>query len=384
MFVTITNTPRDYAWGSTTAISGLLGSEPSGGPEAELWLGSHPGSPSRVVDPSLTAGHETLAGWVDLPFLLKVLAAASPLSLQAHPTPEQAQEGFARENAAGIPLDAPHRNYRDASAKPELIVAVTDGFEALCGFREPAAAREVFELIAHRGEGPAFEPLLARLRGPDPIRTTFAWFLAHEHGELAVLDNLCTAAAEAEGTDHDRDEFAVVRRLAAHYPGDPGIAVSVLLNHVRLAAGEALFLPAGNIHAYLSGLGIELMASSDNVLRGGLTPKHVDLDELMSVLDFTALPVPHLVADTATPGVALYAPAGEHLALARVTGPASLRPDGDAIILALGGELVVTGQVSSTTLARGESVLVTPEEGALRFEGAGDAVVAASGIDTAV
>lgn len=379
MFLPITNTPRPYAWGSPSAISGLLGATPTGGPEAELWLGSHPGSSARILDPSSADGHHELAGWIDLPFLLKVLAAASPLSLQAHPTTEQAREGFARENAAGIPLDAPNRNYRDDSAKPELIVAVTDGFEALCGFRDPRAAREVFELIAHRGEGPAFQPLLARLAGPDPMRAAFEWFAAAEHGELAVLDNLCTAAAEAEGTDHDRSEFAVVRRLAAQYPGDPGIAVSVLLNYVRLAAGEALFLPAGNIHAYLSGLGIELMASSDNVLRGGLTPKHVDVAELMSVLDFSPLPVSYLPAEQIG-GAQVYAPASAPLALAHITGAATLRPDGPAILLSVGGTTTVTGALTSTTVRRGESVLITDDEGALTFSGDGEGYLAASGL----
>ncbi len=379
MFVSISNTPRDYAWGSTTAIASYLGTTPSGRPEAELWLGSHPGSPSRVADPTQTGGHESLAGWLDLPFLLKVLAAASPLSLQAHPTTEQAIAGFERENSAGVPLDAPNRNYRDASAKPELIVAVEDGFEALCGFREPEAAREVFTLIAHRGEGPAFEPLLQRLNGPEPMRAAFEWFVAAEHGELAVLDNLCIAAAEAEGTDHDRDEFAVVRTLAAEYRGDPGIAISVLLNHVRLSAGEALYLPAGNIHAYLRGIGIELMASSDNVLRGGLTPKHVDVAELMSVLDFGSMPVPYLHPDR-QPGLDLYRPEEAPLALARVTGPVELQPDGPAIVLCANGPVTVTGSLASQVLGRGESTLVTADEGALRFDGTGDVWVAAAGL----
>jgi len=379
MFVRISNTPRDYAWGSATAIASFLGTPASGRPEAELWLGSHPGSPSRVVDPSLTGGHETLAGWLDLPYLLKVLAAASPLSLQAHPTKEQAIVGFERENAAGVPLDAPHRNYRDASAKPEIIVALEDGFEALCGFREPEAAREVFTLIAHRGEGPAFEPLLHRLNGPDPLRSAFEWIAAVEHGELAVLDNLCIAAAEAQGTDHDRDEFAVVRTLAARYPGDPGIAVSVLLNHVRLSAGEALFLPSGNIHAYLQGVGIELMASSDNVLRGGLTPKHVDVAELMSVLDFSSMPVPYLHPERSA-GLELYRPDGVSLALARVTGPVALLPDGPAIVLCAEGPVAVRGSLGSEVLGRGESALVTAEEGLLQFEGTGDVWVAAAAL----
>lgn len=378
MFIRIDNTPREYAWGSPTAIADLLGRSPSGRPEAELWLGSHAGSPSVIVDPAQAAGATTLADRTDLPFLLKVLAARSPLSLQAHPTPEQAADGFARENAAGIPLDAPHRNYRDASAKPELIVALTDGFEALCGFRDIAAAREVFALIAHGGEGPAFEPLFRRLDGPDPIRATFEWFVAHEHGELAVLDNLCTAAARAEGTDHDRDEFGVVRRLAEHFPGDPGIAVSVLLNHVRLAAGEALYLPAGNIHAYLVGLGIELMVSSDNVLRGGLTPKHVDVPELLSVLDFAALPVPYLRPDSLAQGALVYRPSGERLALARLSS-GTLTPHDEAIALCLSGEVTIAGTQSTVRLARGQAVLVTTQEGPITIGGPGDLVVASTG-----
>jgi mannose-6-phosphate isomerase len=382
MFVGISNTPRDYAWGSTTAIAELLGRPATGRPEAELWLGSHAGSPSRVDDPTLTGGHTELAGWIELPFLLKVLAAASPLSLQAHPTTEQAELGFARENAAGLAVDAPNRNYRDASAKPELIVALVDGFEALCGFREPELALEVFTLIAHRGEGPAFEPLLRCLTGADPMRAAFEWFMSTEHGEPAVLDNLCTAAAEAEGTDHDRPDFALVRMLAAQYPGDPGIGVSMLLNHVSLSAGEAIYLPAGNIHAYLSGLGIELMAASDNVLRGGLTPKHVDVPELMSILDFTSVPVPYLRPDAA-PGLQLYRPDGVALALARVSGDAALATDGASIVLCVGDSATITGLAGSVTLARGEAVLATADEGTLRFTATDDAFVAAAGLAAA-
>jgi len=379
MFIRITNTTRDYGWGSATAIAGLMGRPASGRPEAELWLGSHPGSPSTVVDSTQTGGHETLEGWIDLPFLLKILAAASPLSLQAHPTADQAQAGFARENEAGIPIDAPHRNYRDSSAKPELIVALVDGFEALCGFRDAAAAREIFELIAHRGEGPAFQPLLERLSGADPVRSTFEWLVAHERGELAVLDNLCSAAADAEGTDHDRDEFAVVRRLAEHYPGDAGIAVSVLLNHVRLDAGEALFLPAGNIHCYLTGVGVELMGPSDNVLRGGLTPKHVDVAELLRVLDFTPGPVPYL--HPAPSGcAAIYRPQGADIALARLAGgQARLTLGGPAIVLCDGSGLRVDGADSSTELARGEAILVT-DESELTLSG-GSGFAAASALD---
>ena len=158
MFVQIANTPRPYAWGSTSAIADLLGTTPSGEPEAELWLGAHPGSPSRIVDPAEAEDSATLLDWIakdptktlgaaadagQLPFLLKVLAASSALSLQAHPTPEQAREGFERENALGIPLDAPNRNYKDAFAKPEMIFALSETFDALCGFRSLDETREI-------------------------------------------------------------------------------------------------------------------------------------------------------------------------------------------------------------------------------------------------
>ncbi|MFW8745167.1 type I phosphomannose isomerase catalytic subunit, partial [Mesorhizobium japonicum] len=171
MFTEITNTPRDYAWGSTTAIARLLGRAPSGRPEAELWLGAHPGSPSRLV------GREgTLLDVVDgrLPFLLKVLAAEQPLSLQAHPTPVQAEEGFAREEAAGIPIDAPERNYKDAFHKPELIYALSDPFRALCGFRPVEETRTVLLPVA--GD-PRIAPLLDRLRTDADLRPVVEWLI---------------------------------------------------------------------------------------------------------------------------------------------------------------------------------------------------------------
>lgn len=401
MFVEITNDPRPYAWGSDAAIADLLGRERSGGPEAELWLGAHPGSPSRIVDPRATGGSADLAEWVArdpgavlgegsdgrLPFLLKLLAAASPLSLQAHPNPEQARAGFAREEALGVPHDAPTRSYRDDSAKPELIVALRDGFDALCGFRDPAAARELFAAIADgaaakggRAEAAAFEPLLARLDGTDPLRNAFEWL----SGEgSALVHAVCTVAERAKGTAADRVEFETVRSLAAEYPGDPGIAISLLLNRVRLAAGEALFLPAGNIHAYLGGLGVELMSSSDNVLRGGLTPKHVDVAELMSVLVFEPLPVPYLVPSSPAAGLSVFDPEGVELALARLTGEAveaTLRPVGAAILLCTAGAFTVSGAGAERAIERGQSLLATPEEGALTLSGTGDLFVASSAL----
>jgi mannose-6-phosphate isomerase len=377
MFVGITNTPRDYAWGAPGAISELLGAEPTSTPEAELWLGAHPGSPSRVV-----GSDDTLIDVVDgrLPFLLKVLAAGSPLSLQAHPTSEQAAAGFARENAAGIPLDAPHRNYKDASAKPELIYALSDTFDALCGFRQVAAVRatigRLIELDSDSST-PHAAPLygwLKRMGGDDSLRDVFEWLIARGEGVDVLVARVVELARE------NMAEFANVVTLAEAYPGDPGIVISLMLHNVTLTRGEGLFLPAGNIHAYLRGVGIELMVSSDNVLRGGLTPKHVDIAELMSVLDFSPVPVPYLRSVT-TKGAELFAPSGTPLTLAHVTGESTLRPTGPAVVLCVAGEFAVRGQVSSIRLTRGQAALVTAEEGSLALEGQGDLFVASTAIE---
>ena len=369
MFVEITNTPRDYAWGSVTAISELLGTAPSGSPEAELWLGAHPGSPARVV-----GDDRTLLDVVDgrLPFLLKVLAAAGPLSLQAHPTMQQAAEGFARENAAGVPLDAAHRNYKDAFHKPELIYALSDPFRALCGFRPVAETRAA---LAAAGDDARLAPLLSRLADDASLESVFAWLIAGGDEVATVVDAVVDASATAEGLSWD-----TVRTLAAHYPGDPGIVISLLLHTVSLKPGEVLYLPAGNIHAYLEGLGIELMASSDNVMRGGLTPKHIDVPELLTVLDFTPGPVPYLAPVELADGVREFRPDVPDFVLTAVaSGSAasglSLPIAGPAIVLCTAGSLAIEG---GPTLARGQAVYAEGEA-ALRLRGDGAAFVATVG-----
>ena len=359
MFVGITNTPRDYAWGSATAIADLLGTTPSGGPEAELWLGTHPGSPSQTADGALS-------DIATLPFLLKVLAAGSPLSLQAHPTIAQARAGFAAENAAGVPLDAATRNYKDELHKPEIIFALTP-FRALCGFRPASETAASLERLI--GVAPGNAPLngwLDRLGSDDDIRDCFEWLISRGPGVSDVVAALVSAASLVEGA-----HYTLIAELAAAYPGDPGIAISLMLNLAELSPGEVLFLPAGNIHAYIEGLGIELMAASDNVLRGGLTPKHVDVAELLAVLDFTPLPVPYLraISDTAT--VDVFRPNVRDFELAHVTGDALLPLAADAIVLCTAGSFSLNGQA----VARGESFFVTGEP-ALDIRGHGELFVA--------
>jgi mannose-6-phosphate isomerase len=419
MFVPISNTPRDYAWGSPTAIPELLGTPVTGRPQAELWLGAHPGSPSRILDPAAAGGAEDLAAWIDadpatalgadrsgdsLPYLLKVLAAAEPLSLQAHPTLERARAGFERENAEGVPLDAPHRNYKDALHKPEVVVAISDRYEALCGFRPLAEVREIIELLvtidasqtAPRWE--LYGPIVHLLEDSETLRETdagilrsvVAWVLSGGEEVQTLVGHLVRTAekalhpAHAHMTDPYTPSLETVVALQEEYPGDPGIIISLLLNRVTLRAGEALYLPAGNIHAYLRGTGVELMAASDNVLRGGLTPKHVDVPELLEVLDFESATVPYLVPTHPAEGLSVFRPDLDDFELVRVEAhaggaPVRLEPAGPAIVICLNGTLTVRGATGQDVLVRGGSVFVTPDEGELSFSGEGVAFVAAPG-----
>ncbi|WP_374007729.1 mannose-6-phosphate isomerase, class I [Leifsonia sp. LS-T14] len=371
MFVRIGNTPRDYAWGSTTAIAGLLGTEPSGGPEAELWLGAHPGSPARVLDPALADGAADLAAWErthDLPYLLKVLAADGPLSLQAHPSPEQARAGFDRENAAGLAADSPDRNYKDPFHKPELIFALSDPFEALCGFRDPAESRAALERLAAASNGGAVLSGFARTLDGEPgavLRRATEWLLGADT-DVDLLVAEVVAAARALPDDRDAE---TVRMLDDAFPGDPGIVLALLLNRATLRPGEVLYLPAGNIHAYLRGLGIELMAASDNVLRGGLTRKRIDVPELVSVLDFSPIRATPLAPEHPAPGVEVFRPDVPDFQLSRVeigeTDSARLPLPGTAIALCTEGTVQLIGAGGSLTLARGEAAVVTADEGEL-------------------
>ncbi|MFF5403955.1 mannose-6-phosphate isomerase, class I [Streptomyces misionensis] len=286
------NTVRPYAWGSPTAIPRLLGTEPTGEPQAEMWMGAHPGAPSRTArgtlaevidaDPERELGKETVSKFGPrLPFLLKILAADAPLSLQVHPDLAQAGEGYADEERRGVPLDAPERNYKDANHKPELICALTE-FDGLCGFRPPQRTADLLAALGVDSLKPYVDLLRARPEDA-ALREVLTAILTADRAETARTVAEAAAACARLGGDH-----APYAELAHHYPGDPGVLAAMLLNHVRLQPGEALFLGAGVPHAYLSGLGVEIMANSDNVLRCGLTPKHVDVPELLRVVRFEA------------------------------------------------------------------------------------------------
>ncbi|MBT2409676.1 mannose-6-phosphate isomerase, class I [Streptomyces sp. ISL-12] len=286
----LVNTVRPYAWGSTTAIPALLGTEPTGEPQAEMWMGAHPGAPSRTgrgtLDEVIAAAPERELGSASvarfgprLPFLLKILAAGAPLSLQVHPDLEQARAGYDDEERRGIPADAPHRNYKDANHKPELICALTE-FDGLCGFRAPEEAAALLDGLGV----PSLKPYADLLRAhPEDaaLREVLTAVLTADPAEMSrTVTETAAACARLGGA------YAPYAGIAHHYPGDPGVLAALLLNHVRLQPGEALYLGAGVPHAYLDGLGVEIMANSDNVLRCGLTPKHIDVPELLRIVRF--------------------------------------------------------------------------------------------------
>jgi mannose-6-phosphate isomerase len=383
-----------YAWGSHSVIADLLGAPtPSAEPQAELWLGSHPKAPSGVTHAGAT---ESLLSLIEgapedvlgkrlverfgprLPFLLKVLAAETPLSLQAHPNLDQARAGFEREEREGIPLDAPHRNYKDRSHKPELLCALTR-FDALCGFRPIGRTLQLFEELAV----PELEELATLLRAqPDAngLRELFSRLMtAAPAAARELVEATLGACRKLDGAGSGfASEAAWALRVADLYPGDPGIVSALLLNLVSLEPGQALYLPAGNLHAYLHGAGIEIMASSDNVLRGGLTPKHVDVPELLRVLDFGDRDVTPIQGHTMTHERIYETPAPE-FQLSRVAlGPGErlerLERAGPQILLCVEGEFdLEEHHAQSVRLARGKSVFVPANAAACTLQGSGTA-----------
>jgi mannose-6-phosphate isomerase len=366
--VRIAPVERDYAWGSTTAIPRLLGRPSTGAPVAELWFGAHPDSPSHVAgdpldqliaaDPARLLGARVAAAYGDrLPFLVKLLAAARPLSIQVHPTRAQAAAGYADEQARGVALTAPERNYRDANHKPELLFALTE-FDALCGFRPVAATLELLDALAVAG----LEPLRAALTGTDPLRAAFGWLLERDATERArLIASVRPACARLVAAGEWPLEAQAVLLADAEFPDDVGVLLALLLNVVRLAPGEAIYLGAGNVHAYLRGLGVEVMANSDNVLRCGLTPKHVDVDAVMRVADFTALPEPRCRPDDRGPGEVRFAVAVPdfELSVLEVTGSRACRSDGPQLLLCTAGA-VTAGAVPAVAieLGPGQAVFV--------------------------
>ncbi|WP_285243712.1 mannose-6-phosphate isomerase, class I [Pseudarthrobacter sp. fls2-241-R2A-127] len=387
----IENVLRDYAWGSTTAIASLLGRPESGRPEAELWIGAHPDSPSTAhvpedggrrplddliaSDPEHFLGAESVSAFGPrLPFLAKILAAAQPLSLQVHPSLEQAKAGFERENNAGLDPHAANRNYKDDNHKPEMIFALTP-FEALCGFRPAADTREILLQVARAFPSPDACPalvqeLLSDLSAADEgagLHDAFERLITGGQAVAEATALVVAALLSGPGLAPYEAELGTVISLNEKYPGDPGILISLLLNRISLQPGEAVYLPAGNVHAYLHGLGVEVMASSDNVLRGGLTPKFVDVPELLNTVDFRPVAVPMLRAVKTVLDQELYQPPFGEFQLQRIelgpdSGPVPLAQSGAAVVIVVAGAVYLDSPKGDLELSRGSSAFIAAAE----------------------
>ncbi|WP_278235159.1 mannose-6-phosphate isomerase, class I [Isoptericola sp. AK164] len=391
------NPLRRYDWGSPTRIPALLGLPADGRPVAELWLGAHRSAPSTSAgvplheivraDPVGVLGERVADRFGPrLPYLLKVLAADRSLSLQVHPRPHLARAGFHRENRLGIPAGSPERSFHDDQHKPEMVVALTE-FEGLAGFRTPRSALALLDGL----EGPIVDAVRAELRADRSergVRAAFRTLLASrdstscpESVEKAVAD---VRARLGPGSPSQRAD-ATVLALAQEHPGDPGVIASLLLNRVTLDPGDALFLPPGEVHAYLGGTAVEVMASSDNVLRAGLTSKHVDVEALLECASFAPRrPATPEITTTGTRGhVTTYrAPVPEFaLTVADVdpSGPVDLPDAGPRIVLCLDGAVTLTAEHCDTgpaDLPRGSSVFVPHDAGSLAVAGSGHVVCA--------
>lgn len=390
---------REYAWGSRTALASLRGSKcPADHPEAELWFGAHPGDPSPLVhsrenllehinqDVTSHLGKPCVDRFEGrLPFLMKLLSADDPLSLQAHPSKLQAEEGFARENAEGIPLDASNRNYKDNNHKPEIVIALTD-FQALAGFRPPLETAELFRAVGGTTLT-AHSEYLSTQPDAQGVRSIFTTFLATPAHRLSgVIDEVATQCLgyleNHPGDSRWSQEAQTTLTLIERYPGDAGVLSSLLLNRVTLSPGQALYLDAGNLHAYLSGTAVEVMANSDNVLRGGLTPKHVDISELMRVLDFEALEDPVLpVRQVPETGWTEFdTPACEFKVSTRAVGTDPVIFNADTlsspqIIVVSQGSLTVQSEGTSSVIHAGQGIWISAHDGPVSVSSDEDATI---------
>jgi mannose-6-phosphate isomerase len=407
---------RHYGWGSPVDIPRLMGIASNGEPWAELWIGSHSGAPSTAItdsgetsladliarDPVRFLGEETARRYGALPFLLKLLSAEKPLSIQAHPNQAQAREGFERETGAGLSLDSPERNYKDPNHKPEIICALTP-FTGLCGFR---GVDEIRVLLASFLEPASpilregFAPLTRALSNRDPaaggtavaLRNFLAGlFGLSQQAREALTEYILSlkepppgcGASHSDGASHDAMEL--MRDLARLYPGDPAVIAPLYLNVFRLEPGEAIFLEAGVLHAYIHGFGVELMANSDNVLRGGLTPKHVDAPELMKILDFKPFK-PQVIAPNAS--CFSYPVPCEEFALTRICGNGKaeswpLSHKTPSVCIVTQGELVIASSGRETVVKQGESLFIPPvknDESPLSLRGSFTLFIASYGI----
>ena len=401
------NPIMNYAWGSHTAIADLLDQpSPSKKAQAELWMGAHAKAPSVVeiagqrlaLDQLIVQDPEYYLGAAlsqkysgSLPFLLKVLAAAAPLSIQAHPSLEQARQGFAQEEAQGPERDAATRNFRDSNHKPELLCALSP-FWAMAGLRPLRESRrlaqelELPQLLAYMDQSASSAiEAKAKAAGSQQILSAEArlWDLLlrlSQAQQQALLDELASALAGDQDVDIERDPLRYwLADLRRRYPRDVGVLAPLLLQLIFLQPGEAIALRAGVLHAYLRGTGIEIMANSDNVLRGGLTPKHIDVNMLLQVLDqgcekTKILHAKSSLRDQPTDGVQTYDAGFSEFALQMISVQKQsfqLEPGVQILFCNQGKIEIKEDDEPALLLAKGQSVFASAAFGAATISGSG-------------
>jgi mannose-6-phosphate isomerase len=372
---------QPYAWGTLDDIPELLGMEPTGAPVAEAWWGDHPLAPATCVidgaevgldqvvatDPVSALGPDLAEAYEGrLPYLLKVLAIGSPLSIQVHPSVSEAQAGFTREDEAGIPVDAPERTYRDRNHKPEMLVALTP-MVVLAGFRPLGDVRRDVGRLDHPDA-----PQLAGLLGDDEDDGAAISRYVRRCLGMAEPQGLVAALARAASEPDASGSLRAAAAAAARFPADGGVLVALAMNRVDLEPGEACFTPEGLVHSYQSGVGLEIMANSDNVVRAGLTVKHIDVDGLLAVAS-TRPALPACPRSTTLDGAETFRPEADEFVLSLVRDGHATFGAGPRIVLAIEGETRVTvGDGDEQALARGEAVFVPFSDG--------DIAVASSGL----
>ena len=387
----LTNPWLHYAWGSVDLLPTLLHQHPDGRPVAEIWMGAHSALPSSIeIDgqdvglddfiersPQLALGTQIVKGsGTHLAFMMKLLAAGQPLSLQVHPTRGQAEEGYRREEAAGIRLNDPTRNYRDSEHKPEMLYALTK-FDMMCGFRPAGVIRELLAGLDVVELG----SLCESLADADPevaLRSALTELLTADARRQQLLTRAVVGSARAHS--EQRPEYRLVGELAEHYPGDIGLVASLFLNYLQLVPGESVFVGAGVIHSYLRGLGLELMATSDNVLRAGLTSKHVDVPEVLRVVTFTPSE-PEQLQPVRSGSASIFNPPVPDFALWTYT-PSSATDFGTLVTLAgppAGARIAVCCAGHCTLVCHDERLVLQPGQAAFVLDADGPVEISATG-----
>ncbi len=373
MFARLRSVPKNYDWGTPNAMSELQGLAPTAQPEAELWFGSHPMAQCTVEDGGRNPDFQ---GWLhstghEFPLLVKFLAAAKPLSIQVHPDNDQAAAGFARENAKGLALDDPHRMFKDPHPKPELLIALSDTFDALWGLLPSTLRAERLRRFASTGLADRSVRGLGELTDEDAVATVMAGGdRVNEWAEdLAVWSFLEDPTDSAEGS-LEREIFA---RITQAFPGDSGIVVAFLMHTLRLTRGEALFVSPGQIHAYVGGFGLEVMLPSDNVVRGGLTSKHQDADLFLRTATAQPMATPPLVFPVTRDALAVYESATMPFSVSGITGDGEIPASADAVILGEKGKLSLSRAGASEELQRAEVYFVAGNGEPLQVRGQGAA-----------